>query len=88
MSISVTVVADPTKDGRVVTGCPASQNLLVARPFSGSVVVPGSSAKTLSALGVPQAHWPVLTMPDLPINQDACAGATFELIYLGTAAQL
>jgi len=88
MSISVTVEADPTKDGRVVTACPASRNLLVARPFSGSMVVPGSSSETLSALGVPQARWPVLTMPDLPTNQDACEGATFELIYLGRAAQL
>jgi len=35
----------------------------------------------------PQTRCPVLTTLDLPIDQDACAGATFELIYVGRATQ-
>ena len=99
--LSVSLTNDAASTAQVITKAPASLtsdtagshrvpclwNLVVARPFRGSVVVPGSSSETLSALGVPQACWPVLTMSDLPIDQNACAGATFELMYLGRATQ-
>ena len=50
---------------------------------------PGGTGYYDPALGwhLPQACWPVLTMSDLPIDQNACAGATFELMYLGRATQ-
>ena len=65
--------------------CPATTNLLVTRPLGTTLTVPARSAKSLSDLGVPQPEWPVLTMPDLPTNQDACEGAIFTLLYSGSA---
>lgn len=85
LGVLVTVEPLPTKDGRPDPGCPGSANLLVTRPLGTTLAVPARSTKSLSDLGVPQAAWPVLTMPDLPVNQDACEGATFTLLYHGTA---
>jgi Bacterial Ig-like domain (group 3) len=85
LTVSVTVEPVPDKDGVPDPACPATANLLVTRPLGTTVTVPAGSSKSLSDLGVPSAEWPVLTMPDLPTNQDACEGATFTLLYSGTA---
>ena len=85
LSVSVTVEPVPAKNGAPDPACPAAANLLVTRPLGATLAIPARSTKSLSDLGVPQAQWPVLTMPDLPTNQDACEGATFTLLYSGTA---
>lgn len=86
-SVSVAVAPYPTKGDKVVQGCPAQENMIVTRPFSGGVVVPAKSTSSLSQLGVPSDDWPVVMMPDLNSDQDACLGATFLLTYQGEAAQ-
>ena len=85
LSVSITVEPVPAKNGVPDPACPATSNLLVTRPLGATLTVPARSTKSLSDLGVPQAEWPVLTMPDLPTNQDACEGATFTLLYSGSA---
>jgi hypothetical protein len=82
LNVSITVDSSSTK-----SGCSGTVNLLVTQPLRATFPVPAGSTKSLSDLGVPHDDWPVLTMPDLPTNQDACEGATFELIYLGRATQ-
>jgi len=83
LSVSITVDPSSTK-----SGCRGSVNLLVTQPLRATLAVPADSTKSLSQLGVLRGKWPVLTMPDLPVNQDACEGATLTLVYHGTAAQL
>ena len=83
LNVSITVDPSSTK-----SGCTGTVNLLVTEPLRATLAVPAESTKSLSQLGVPPEKWPVLTMPDLPVNQDACEGATFTLVYRGTAAQL
>jgi hypothetical protein len=85
LTVSVTVEPVPAKNGVPDPACPAASNLLVTRPLGTTLDVPALSTNSLSDLGVPQAQWPVLTMTDLPTNQDACKGATFTLVYSGTA---
>ncbi len=85
LTVSVTVAPVPARNGVPDPACPAVTNLLVTRPLGATLTVPALSTKSLSDLGVPQARWPVLTMPNLPTNQDACEGATFSLLYSGTA---
>lgn len=58
----------------------------MTRNFSGSVVVPANSTRSLSALNVPESQWPVLTMPNTDFNQDACQHAVFQLTYTGTGS--
>jgi hypothetical protein len=55
--------------------------------FSGPypVILPASSTRTLSALGLPSAEWPQLAILARPINQDGCQGATLNLSYSGNA---
>lgn len=55
--------------------------------FTGAypLVVPGSSTRTLSALGVPSAHWPQIAIVDSPSDQDGCLGAYLRLSYGGSA---
>ena len=83
LNVSITVDPRSTK-----SGCDGTVNLLVTEPLRATLAVPAESSKSLSELTVPPDKWPVLTMPDLPTNQDACEGAILTLVYSGTAAQL
>ncbi|HVW31832.1 MAG TPA: hypothetical protein VHL53_04775, partial [Acidimicrobiia bacterium] len=76
---AVTIAVGPPS----VPACGAG-TLAVSRPFSGPVVVPAHTTRSLSALGIPQSQWPALTMPQSPVNQDACQQATFPITYTGT----
>jgi hypothetical protein len=57
--------------------CLASDNLIITA-FTGPVVVPGGSTRSLSQLG---AAVPTVRMPDLATNQDACKGGTFTFTF-------
>jgi hypothetical protein len=85
LSVSITVGQVPTRDGLPDTACPGTTDMRVTRPMATTFEVPARSSKSLSQLGVPQDKWPVLTMPDLAVNQDACEGATFSLFYSAEA---
>jgi hypothetical protein len=86
LTSSVTVAAATKKNGVANPDCDGTVNLLVTKGLTGTVVVPANSTKSLSQLGVPQAQWPVLTMPNLSTNQDACKNTTFTISYAGTAS--
>jgi hypothetical protein len=68
-------------------GC-ASSNFAVAHGLTVAVTIPAHQvgATSLSALGVPQADWPVIEMIETNTNQDACEGATLGLTYSGIEA--
>lgn len=84
-SISVSVQAGTTNSGgNPVPACNGTTNITVDRQFSGTVVVPAHSTKSLTDLGAASAQFPLLQMPDLPVNQDACQGVTFHMSYSGT----
>jgi hypothetical protein len=66
-------------------GCEGAQNLTVTQSgvsAAAPVVVPANGSVTLPAQGVSA---PTIGLLDLPINQDACKGATFSLSYTGSA---
>lgn len=88
LKVSIIVEPVPTRDGAPNPGCPGNQNFLVTRQLSTTLAVPALATKSLSDLGVPKGDWPVLTMPNLPVNQDACEGVTFSLFYSGTATSV
>ena len=85
---SVTITISPTtkKNGVTNPGCNGTTNLVVVKSLTGTVIVPANTTKTLSQLGIPQSQWPVLQMPNLSTNQDACKSTTFSITYSGTAA--
>jgi hypothetical protein len=83
--ITATVSPTTIKNSLPNPACNGSTNLVVSRQFSGSIVIPANSTKTLQALGVAQSAWPQLTMPNLATNQDACKGTSFTITYSGTA---
>lgn len=87
LSVTITVQSGTTKVGNPNPGCVGTQNLVVARPFTGPAVVPKNSTKSLSDLHVPTAQWPVVQMPNLPFSQDACQDTTFHMTYTGTATK-
>jgi hypothetical protein len=87
VNVSISVWSATTRSGRPNPNCSGTQNLIVARPFSGSVVVPANSRKSFSELGLSQRQWPLLQMPDLPTNQDGCKNTNFKLAYTGTATK-
>ena len=68
-------------------GC-ASSNFTVAQGLTAAVTIPGNqlTPTSLSALGVPQADWPVIKMIDTNTNQDACEGVKLTLTYSGIEA--
>jgi hypothetical protein len=50
-----------------------------------NIVVPASSTKSLSDLGIAPANWPVVSMIESHAIQDACQGASLTLHYSGGA---
>ena len=57
--------------------------------FSGSYgfTLGSSSTSSLSELGFPAAQWPQVAMPDRPVNQNGCKGASLTLGYTGTSTE-
>jgi hypothetical protein len=55
--------------------------------FSGAYgfKIPGSSTRTLSELGFSDAQLPQVAMPNRPINQNGCKGASLQFDFTGTA---
>lgn len=76
---------DLTVEPGSVRGCDGPTNLKVTRSFDGPVTVPPKHTATLSELGVAVRRWPRVTMPDLPVNQDACRNTSFTIRYSGVA---
>jgi hypothetical protein len=85
--IMVTVQAATTKNGNPNPNCDGTQNLKVTRPFNGTVILAKNATTSLSRLGTPASQYPLLQMPDLPVNQDACQNSTFRMSYSGTAVK-
>jgi hypothetical protein len=79
---SVSIAVNPTTSN---PGCNGPTNLVVTHSLIGTVTVPANTTASLSTLGVPIADWPVLTMPNLPTNQDACQNVKFSLTLTGSA---
>ena len=86
-TIRVTGVTITVSPATSRPGCSGTANLKVTKSLTAPVDVPGNATRTLEQLGVAQAAWPVLTMPNLPTNQDACKNAVFSLAYTGQAVR-
>jgi hypothetical protein len=86
VDVAITVNSVST-DGQPNPACSASDNLVTARAFNGTVIVPKNATRSLSSLGVPEAQWPMLEMPNLPVSQNACKSSTFHFSYTGTATK-
>ncbi|CAB5007899.1 MAG: hypothetical protein F2868_13185 [Actinobacteria bacterium] len=86
-AITVTEITITIAHATSRVGCDGAENLIVSRPFSGTAVIPANSSVHLFDLApdVTFAQWPMLQMPNLPSNQDACKGASFAINYTGTA---
>jgi hypothetical protein len=86
-AIEIRIGPATSADGRPNPGCSTEEpeaDLGVTQPFAGSVVVPALSTQSLSQLGVAVERWPVLTLHNRPVNQDACQGAVFPLAIRAT----
>lgn len=84
-SVTVKVEVATTKAGAANAACDGTKNLVVTRQLGADVTLPKKATRSLSQLGVPESQWPLVTMPNLAVNQDACKLTTFTLTYSGTA---
>jgi hypothetical protein len=84
-SVTIAVDATTTKNGQTNVECAGAENLIVVHSLDAQPVLPANSTATLSALGVPREAWPLIAMPNLPVNQDACKNTRFALSYRATA---
>jgi hypothetical protein len=85
-SVTITVQDGTTRAGQSNPSCRGGDNFVVTAPLAATPVVPGHATRSLEQLGVPRQAWPVVSMPNLPVNQDACKLTTFTLAYRGTAS--
>lgn len=85
--IAVTPRQSTSRAGQPNPACDGTVNLTVAQPYSGPSPLRVQARRTLSLsdLGVPPARWPLLRMPNLPVNQDACKNTAFTLTYSADA---
>ncbi len=83
--IEVTALSAAVAPGSSNAGCDGPTNLQLTQSDvspSNPLAVPANGHVTLPAGNV---HAPEVLMRDLPVNQDACKGATFEFTYSGSA---
>jgi len=87
---SVTVTIRPQTSN---PHCNAMKNYRLVNPdkpggdtmtFERTFVIPAGATKSLSELGVPRSGWPEIGMMNLPVNQNACAKATFSVDFAYT----
>ena len=78
-----------TRDRRPNPACNGLANL-TARQYTGPTPLRIRAKRTasLTSLGVPTSRWPLLKMPNLATNQDACKGTTFRFDYSATATKV
>lgn len=85
--LTITDLVVTVRPGSSRAGCDGPTNLAVAQSNTAgggvSIVVPPLGSVTLPDQG---ATAPVVTMRNLPTNQDACKGAVFTLAYSGTGS--
>lgn len=84
-NVTVLVSAGTTRAGATNPGCVGTDNLVVTRQLGADVTLPRNATRSLSQLGVPESLWPQLTMPNRPVNQDACKATTFTFTFSGSA---
>jgi hypothetical protein len=87
-AIRVTSLTVTIRPGSTQPGCDGPSNLSIAQSNTSGgaiwIVVPARGSVTLPAQG---ATAPIVTMLDLPTNQDACKGAVFTADFSGTGVQ-
>jgi hypothetical protein len=88
--IIVTLRRATTRDGRPNRACDGTVNLRLARQYTGPTPlrIRANRTASLAALDVPTSRWPLLRMPNLTTNQDACKGTTFRFDYSATATKV
>jgi hypothetical protein len=86
-AIKVTSVTATVHTNTSKPGCNGPQNLTVVHSLLEQPTVPANSTRTLQQLSVASASWPLVRMPNLPTNQDACKQATFTLTFTGAAVK-
>jgi hypothetical protein len=72
---------------RASASYPCTSDDFSVAQFSGAYgfTIPGSSTRTLSELGFSEAQLPQVAMPNRPINQNGCKGASLQFDFTGTA---
>ena len=63
--------------------CSPTANFTVDPGQLGGITVPASATRSLSALGIDHARWPIVTMVETHVNQDACRNARLTFHYRG-----
>lgn len=82
LSVSVQGIRAP----QATPALPCSTSDFAVQPYSGgALIVPASSSRSLSELGVPSGQWPQVGIVDRPTNQDGCQGASLSLTYSADA---
>jgi hypothetical protein len=77
-SLTVSISSSPV-------GCPASPNVELQQSTlssSNTFSVPANGSATMTTSARPQ-----IRLKNLPVNQNACQGGTFNLAYSGTATK-
>lgn len=83
LQVAVSSIVAP----RASAGYPCTADDFSVAQFSGAYgfTIPGSSTRTLSELGFSEAQLPQVAMPNRPINQNGCKGASLQFDFTGTA---
>jgi hypothetical protein len=83
LQVAVSTIAAPHANASY----PCNSDDFSVAQFSGAYgfTIPASSTRTLSELGFAEAQLPQVAMPNRPINQNGCKGASLQFDFTGTA---
>jgi hypothetical protein len=84
-SVDITIRDSTIRRGITNLDCLGSENLAVLRPMMATPLIPAHTTASLRELHIPESEWPVIFMPNLATNQDACKNTTFVLDFSGVA---
>jgi len=85
VAITVTVVTATITSTSDETHCAAAANFAIGQQLQVSVTVPANTTASLSALSIPTANWPTITMVETHVNQNGCQNRTVNISYTGSA---
>jgi len=85
VAITVTVVTATITTTSDETHCAAAANFAIGQQLQVTVTVPANTTASLSALSVPTANWPTITMVETHVNQNGCQNRTVNISYTGSA---
>jgi hypothetical protein len=85
-SVSVVISLGPGASTTAIAGCSPTVNFAMTQGLTVPVTIGAGVTESLSDRSVPTSDWPVISMIETHVNQDACEGAPLSFTWGATGS--